>query len=252
MFKFQKLFIPLVILLLMAAQSVLAKPSLNQAAYRSGSNSYIFGHNSIPNMKITGAPSDVNWNRWAMLHDGSNYRLYFFKGSSNNTLYQFAFNPRTSAYEYGFKSIPVLRITGVPRDVDASSFAMLYDGKNYRLYMRQLGSPSTLYQFAFNRRSNHYEYGYNSIRKLKVTGIPSDADWSRWAMLHDGSHYRFYVMKNSSMFYQAAFNRATRSYQYGYRSIPRLTLKKIPYNSNLNNFAMLHDKSDYRLYVLTQ
>jgi len=256
MFKIKTLLTPLLMLagLSLIAQSVLAAPSLNQAAYKPGTTVYEFGYNSIPNIKITGAPADTNWSRSAMLHDGTTYRLYFFKGSSKDTLYQFGFNQSTLAYEYGFQSIPVLRITGAPSDVDASTFAMLHDGKDYRLYMRKLGNPSTLYQFAFNRASNNYEYGYNSIKELKVTGMPSDAGWDRWAMLHDGSYYRFYVMKSCGcdMFYQAAFNPATNHYEYGYQSLPQLTLEKTPSNSNTNDFAMLHDKSAYRFYFLTK
>ena len=49
--------------------------SLNQAAYVAGSV-YDFGHNSIPNIPFTGAPDDTDYSRWAMLHDGRDYRFY--------------------------------------------------------------------------------------------------------------------------------------------------------------------------------
>lgn len=51
--------------------------SLNQAAYIPGTTNYQFAYNSIPNMSIVGAPADVGWNRWAMLHDELDYRDYF-------------------------------------------------------------------------------------------------------------------------------------------------------------------------------
>ena len=52
--------------------------SLNQVAYKQGTNQYVYGHNSIPAMNITGAPADITNNRrWAMLHDRGAYRYYY-------------------------------------------------------------------------------------------------------------------------------------------------------------------------------
>ncbi len=227
------------------------KQSINQFAYVSGTTDYQFGHHSIPNMLITGAPADTNWNRWAMLHDESAYRLYFFKGSTDDTLYQFAFNPKTSAYEYGFNSIPELKITGAPRDCSSESFAMLHDGKRYRLYLRRLGNPDIMYQFAFNPDTLNYEFGFDSIQTLHVDHAPKDVDWSRWGMLHDGSAYRYYAFQlgSNTEFYQAAFNRTAGEYQFGFNSIAKLTLKDTPADSDLSGMALLHDGKDYRFYT---
>ena len=226
--------------------------SLNQAAWVGGTSTYKFGHNSIPNIPITGAPSDTNWNRSAMLHDGTTYRLYFFKGSSDDTIYQFGFNRATGAYEYGFNSIPELKLTGAPRDASAESFAMLHDGTTYRLYLRRLGHPDILYQFGFNRASRDYEFGFNSIQVLHVDHAPADVDWSSWGMLHDGSAYRFYAFKQGTKdkFYQGAYNPAAREYQFGFNSIPEFRLDGMPADSNLSDFPMLHDGRDYRFYML--
>jgi hypothetical protein len=49
--------------------------SVNQAACVSGTTVYWFGYNSIPNIPITESPSDTNWRRWPMLHDGSAVRV---------------------------------------------------------------------------------------------------------------------------------------------------------------------------------
>ncbi|MDB5011773.1 MAG: hypothetical protein JWR67_2921 [Mucilaginibacter sp.] len=227
--------------------------SLNQFGFVPGTTNYQFGYMSIPNMLITSAPADTDWARWAMLFDGSFYRLYFFKRLSNDTLYQFAFNRSTSAYEYGFNSIPVLSITGTPPGTSADSFAMLHDGANYRLYLRESGHPETLVQFAFNPASQHYEFGYMSIPRINVTHIPPQADLHRWNMLFDGSAYRLYAFAvgSNSVFYQAAFNRAVNEYQFGFNSIPVLNLINAPVNSNFNSFAMLNDRSLYRFYLQT-
>lgn len=226
-------------------------PLLNQAAYVYGTTQYEFGYNSIGNIKLSGAPEDTDFNRWAMLHDGVDYRLYFFKQNSNNTLYQFAFNWSSMQYEYGYNSIAQLTITGAPTDADAGSFTMLHDGSHYRLYMRGHNNPNRLYQFAFNRNSGNYEYGYNSIPTMDITGAPTDTDWNRWAMLHDGTTYRLYFGKQNTndQLYQFAYNSSTRSYQYGYNSIATLTLVGIPDGTDTSNFAMLHDTNDYRFYM---
>jgi hypothetical protein len=230
--------------------------SVNQFAYVPNTSTYKFAYGgSIPNLAIRNMPSDTNWTRWTMLNDGEYYRMYFFKGSTANTLYQAAFNPATSSYEFGYNSIPELLITGAPPDADASSLSMLYDGSTstYRLYLRRLGSPTVLYQFGFNRETNHYEYGYNSIPTLNVTGAPPDTDWHRWSMLFDGSNYRLYAFKvgSTDTFYQFAFNRQTNHYEYGYDSIPVLTLIDTPANSNLTSMSMLFGQGDYRFYFQT-
>ena len=235
-----------------AGNVTVAAPSLNQAAYVPFTTTYQFGYNSIPNMDITGAPADTDWNRWAMLHDGSRYRLYFFKAGTDDTIYQFAFNPATADYEFGFDSIPEMTITGAPADADPSSFAMLHDGTHYRLYMRSR-TAAAIYQFAFNSATSDYEYGFNSISRMDITGAPADTDFDRWGMLHDGSVYRLYAFKGAldNQMYQFGFNASTADYEYGYQSIPLLTLDQIPANSDVSSFAMLHDGMDYRFYFLT-
>lgn len=57
-----------------AAAAAVAATSLNQAAY-AGGDICNFGHNSIPNIPLSGAPADTDYSRWSMLHDGSTYRL---------------------------------------------------------------------------------------------------------------------------------------------------------------------------------
>ncbi|OUS24621.1 hypothetical protein A9Q99_23925 [Gammaproteobacteria bacterium 45_16_T64] len=232
-------------------EATLGNESLNQFAYVPGSNKYQFGYRSISNIPITGAPNDTCWERWAMLFDGNDYRLYFFKASTNDTLYQFAFNRDTNAYEYGFNSIATLKLTGIPSDACSSSFAMLHDGTTYRLYLRRLGYPAVLYQFGFNSASSNYEYGHNSIPTLEITGAPSNIDWSRWGMLHDKGSYRLYAMQlgNNNVINQAAYNVATGHYEFGYNSIPELALEGTPNDSNLGEFSMLFDGTDYRLYL---
>lgn len=228
---------------------LVVRTSLNQAAFVEGSTTYQFGYESIPNIPVAGGPQDIDFERWAMLHDGDFYRLYFFRRGSSDTLYQFAYNSATEQYEYGFNSIEILRITGAPGDADASSFAMLHDGIDYRLYMRSASNPDLIHQFAFNTATDNYEYGFNSIPSIPVSGFPATADATRWAMVHDGLDFRLYRYDSGGGgFFQAAYNVDTETYEYGYESIERLDLVGTPSDSDTSSFAMLHDGLNFRFY----
>jgi len=237
-------------LALTAAPTAARALDLNQGAYVNSTTFYDWSHRSIPAIPVVGSPQDADWDRWAMLHDGSVYRLYAFQAGSRDTLYQFGFNRSTNSYEFGYQSIPVLRIVGAPRSASAGQFAMLHDGSVYRLYLQDSQDPRLLHQFGFNRATNDYEYGHNSIPTLRVTGFPKDTDWRRWAMLHDGSVYRFYAFRQGSgtEVYQAGYNAGVQEYQFSHKSIPVLTMRGFPRNSNRNSMAMLHDGADFRFY----
>jgi hypothetical protein len=226
--------------------------SLHQGAWVPGTTAYQYGFNSIPTIPITGAPADANFARWAMLHDGSNYRLYVFKGSTSDTLYQFAWDG--TSYAYGYNSIPVLTLTGAPADVDAGSISMLHSGGAYHAYLRRLGEPTTLYQFIWVPGTTTYQWAYPGFYpSLPVTGFPADTDWSRWEMLHDGSTYRIYAFRYGSndRLLQGSWNAGAGEYQYAYNSIPELQLVGYPADSDVGRSAMLHDGSDYRFYFQT-
>lgn len=227
-------------------------PLLNQASFNPSSLAYEFGFNSIPEIGLANAPADVDLSRWAMLHDGTTYRLYYFQQGSDTVIYQFGFNDATLLYEFGFNSIPEIDITGAPADADPSSFAMLHDGANYRLYMLGTANPLSVHQFAFNPATSDYEYGFDSIPVIDISGAPVDADSSAWAMLHDGVDYRLYTGKagDPNNFYQYSF--ANGTYEFGTNSIPELPLVGIPANSDTSDFAMLHDGSAYRFYYQSQ
>jgi hypothetical protein len=229
--------------------SFVAAATLHQAAFDGRAEAYVFGYSSIAEIEVVGAPRDTDWSRTAMLHDGDVYRLYAFKRRSNNTLYQFGFDPNRSAYVFGHSSIPEIQIYDIPGDADASSFAMLHDGDTYRLYMPRRGDPATLYQFGFDPRAEGYVFGYNSDPRIMIRGMPRDTDWRRWAMLHDGSTYRFYAgRRGSDSLYQAAWV-AGRGYVYGESSIPEIDVRGA--RGRLSDPAMLHDGQTFRLYTVT-
>ncbi len=225
--------------------------SLNQAAWIPGTTTYRFGFRSIPNIPITGEPADADAARWAMLYDGSTYRLYSFRQGSEDRLYQFGFNG--ISYAFGHNSIPELTLADFPADADSNTFAMLHDGADYRLYLRRAGDPRTLLQAAWVPGSSTYRFGFRSLPEIPVIGFPSDTDWNRWGMLHDGSAYRFYAFKSGrdDLFYQGAFDRGANAYRFGFNSIDELGLVATPANSDTHNAALLHDGSVYRFYFQT-
>ncbi len=224
-------------------------PSLLQAAFDRGKSNYTFGYRSIPRIDIIGAPADTDFSRWAMLHDGKVYRLYFFR-RGQAALYQFGFNTKTNRYEHGHQSIPQIPIVGAPGDADMSSFAMLHDGKVFRLYFRGKQKKTTLYQFGFNTKSNRYEFGHQSIPQIPIVGAPADADLSRWGMLHDGQYFRLYAASGSSdtVIHQFGFDPRGSKYAYGYKSIPKIALVGQPADADSKSFALLHDGTDFRFY----
>jgi hypothetical protein len=227
-----------------------APHSVNQAAWVPGSNIYRYGHNSIPNIPITGAPPDTDWSRWDMLHDGSVYRMYFFKRTSNNTLYQFAWNG--SSYAFGHLSIPVLTLVGAPAGADTSSFSMLHDGSEYQLYLRAGGVGRNLLKFAWAPGTTTYTYRA-AESPIAVLGFPANADFSRWSMLHDGTDARLYASASGSQTHllQGALNSAANAFQFGYRSIAELTIEGMPRNGSYGPMSMLHDGGAYRFYFRT-
>ncbi len=71
---------------------------------------------------------------------------------------------------------------------------MLHDGATYRLYLGKDGNEDAMYQFGYNAGSSDYEYGYKSILQLSLAGTPVGSYTDDFAMLHDGSNYRFYYL----------------------------------------------------------
>lgn len=167
---------------------------LYQFGYNPSTAKFEYGYNSIPELTISGTPTDADPTSFAMLHDGANYRLYMHNRRNPARIYQFANNTSTRKYEFGYHSIAVMDVTGAPTDIDWGRWGMLYDGADYRHYAFKKGSYTTFYQFGFNRNTSDYEYGYHSIPTLNVENMPTNSDTSNFAMLHDGTDYHLYFL----------------------------------------------------------
>jgi hypothetical protein len=169
-------------------------------------------------------------------------------------LYQFSFNLVTEQYEFGYNSIPIIPVMGLPEDADVTGFSILHDGSYYRLYFKT-EVQNSIYQCAYNPtigNNGAYVYGYKSIPEITITDAPVDTDWNKWSMLHDGDIYRLYIKStnDSELLYQ--FGVDGYSYAYGYESIPVLHVKGMPEINFVERFNLTHDQMDYRYYNLVK
>ena len=173
------------------------KAGTNNKLYQFAWNgsSYQYGYNSIPEITLTNIPADADMSSFAMLWDGSAYRLYVKKQGSTVShleLYQAAYIPGTTTYQFGYNSIPVLNIINFPGNTDLRRWSMLHDGSAYRIYFMQSGSNTILHQGAYIPGSTTYEYAYNSIPVLNIVNTPANSDTSHFAMLYGQNLYHLY------------------------------------------------------------
>lgn len=223
------------------------EPILYEAIFTGGSYQYTNQY------YITGAPDDTDWYRWGIMHDGADYRLYFMKAGTDGTLYQFAYNPGTADYEFGYNSIPQVTLTNIPADADVSSIAMSHVGNlattGYYAHMKSYSTDTRIHTFRFNGSVYAYERSYN------ITNAPVDTDWTRWAMVIGQGFSRFYAGKtgDDSTIYQFKYNPTTQAYQWAYDgAIGTLTVTGMPVDSDLYDFAMLNNGTQYRFYYRNQ
>lgn len=99
-----------------------------QAVYNAESSDYEYGGQ----LDLVDGPEDTDYSRWAMLHDGNDYRFYAFKTGSDTYLYQFLYNPSLGGYVYG--SNLDVQVMDMPASSDESNFSMLHDGIGYAFY----------------------------------------------------------------------------------------------------------------------
>lgn len=226
-------------------------PALHEAVSSSTGANYQYGSQTqAPTIALDKAPADTDFERWATLQNGASKFVYFFKKNTNNIIYEFVYNSSTGKYEWGLNGTNQITISGMPSDADSTSFAMLYSGSFYHLYMRSKTS-NVIYQAGLNTSTQQYEYGYSSlITSLDIKNGPSDTDYSRWAMLHDGTHYRFYAMKNGSndTIYHFGYNPSSEDYEYGHLGITQQTITNMPSFKDTGNFAMAHGQGGYQFY----
>ncbi len=223
-------------------------PRIHEAAYDSNAGSYEY----VGDMTIENPPTDVDWSRWAMCHDGERARLFAMRNASPPQVYMFV-NLRGRAFTY----VPVengsIPLRGAPADASFDSFATVHGSGVVSLYLWSRSVEGQLYQFRLSTASpSGFDFGAGVIPVLDVRGFPADANPRRWAMHEDGSNYRVLVFKqgSSESLYQAAYNAARGRYEYGYRSRDEVSLLGMPASAIPFEGAALHDGSNWRFYQL--
>lgn len=231
-----------------AAFGVQPPPRVHEAAYDSSAGSYEY----VGDMTIEGAPTDVDWSRWAMCHDGTSARLFAMRNASPPQIYMFV-NLSGRAFTY----VPVengsIPIRGAPTDVSFDSMATVHNGGAVSLYFWSRSTEGLLYQFRLSTASPAgFEFGAGVIPVLDVRGFPADANMRRWAMHEDGNNYRMLVFKQGSQetLYQAAYDPSRAAYRYGYNSRDEVSLLGMPASAIPFEGASLHDGSNWRFYQL--
>ena len=218
-------------------------PTLYSADYYMGSYQY------LNESYITGAPADTDWSRMGCLSDGANFRFYFMKKGTSDTLYQFAYNGSSTGYEYGYHSDPEISLTNIPADADSNSLAMAYEGGYYYAYMKSLTVPTRIYSFQFDGSTYAYQRSYN------ITKAPPDTDWSRWTMVYGDGASRFYTGKigDDSVIYQFQYNLLTQAYEWGYGgAVSTIAVTDMPADSDTSHFCILYSANRYRFYYLNK
>ena len=224
--------------------------TINQIFGQQPINPVAFG-DAPTSLKIINAPADANMQHFAMLHDGSTYRLYCLKVGSRDTLYQFAWDG--NAYVYGHNANSEVKITGIPADADMDRFTMLHDGSTFRLYCFKADSRDTLYQFAWD--GSAYAYGHKAKSEIKIIEMPEDANMNSLAMLSDDDkNYRLYVLQsgNQNILYQAAYVPNAEHYEFGHKSTPQIPVTGFPIDTDYERWSMLYDGKAYRIYFMRQ
>lgn len=147
-------------------------------------------------LTILDAPDDMDAACFDLSHDDLKYRFYFKRlgNTPSVQLYQFILNAEENKLEYAVdEALPVIDVVQYPSDSDFSRFFLYNDGGNYVFGCAIIGSKNAFYSGAYNGEA--YQYGHKSLGTLTIDDSPDDFIANSPAMLHDGSAYRLYYVK---------------------------------------------------------
>lgn len=182
-----------------------------------------------------------------------------FSGQASRLQWDSSAVDRCTATEFYAGDLPIGEALVRP---DASttysiSCAGVDDDKQYAdhatVFVSSDASPSfSLEQAAIQPDTGDFVFGFNSISRIPIAGAPADTDFTRMAMLHDGSDYQLYalVAGSTSDLYRFVYDAATRQYVHdGTSSTSSLSISGLSDSAEPISIAMLHDRSDQLLFV---
>ena len=207
-----------------------------------------FGY-SITHMLSEG-PEDIDWSRWAVLHDGSEHRLYFLPEGRADEVYQFAYNVNTAQFEYGFKSLESIAIMDTPVAASTNGFGMAYVSGAYHLYFASTDN-STLYEYGYDAGSVAYVYGHNSTAINTVSGSPASTDWGGWGTAGEGSVVTLYAFASGAHDSIVRFGRPGASSDFA--AVPgqlQIDYDGASIDASIDDFAIVDDGGTIALYIV--
>lgn len=149
--------------------------SLPRTCFSNPSPSHFQYGNTIPEIVLEGFPADVDLSRFALVYDGQHYRVFYFRRDSTSMLYHGIHNPMSGKFEFGLSSAGEITIRGWPLGTDFSSLAVLFDGANFNLYLRQSNDPGKVVRFVCNPDSHAFEYESKGFPAWPIVDVPADA-----------------------------------------------------------------------------
>ena len=191
---------------------------------------------------VENGPGDVDPDRWAMTYNGA-HGLFFMRKAESGPPMVYRYYPLTER-RFSFTGV-MYPIIGAGTDVDLGSMATLYADGRWRLYFRSKSRPQDVHQFLLHIDTRRFEY----LSTISSLNTPSDTDYDRWAMHHDGTTYRqmFFKEGSSTTIYQAGYSSVLNTYLYGWASAPTVILLGFAPLSASDRFASFHDGSRARI-----
>ncbi len=164
-------------------------------------------------------------------------------GQDARTLIQFGYRPGTGVYDYGYRSIAQLAISGAPADADMSRFAMSHNGRDYLLYAFNAASDR-LYLFLFDGRR------YTYAADIFLRNVPADASVASVAATYSpGTGYSVYLRSamDPTTIYQFQSNNFTGPYTLGGGlAFPSLATTGAPADADFDRWTIFYDGATYR------
>ncbi len=199
---------------------------------------------------ISEGPEDIDWQRWAVLHDGAEHRLYFLPEGRADEVYQYAYNLGTSQFEYGFKSIESIAIQDTPAPASSLGVGMAYLDGAYHLYFTS-ADHSTVYEYGYDPVPTAYVYGHDSTPTSTVNGAPAGTDWTGWGAAGDGTVPVLYVFASNAHDALVRFERPGVSTEFTF--VPgelQIDFEGSGLDASIDDFAVLDDGATTALYIV--
>ncbi len=147
--------------------------SLYQFALNQKTRAFIYGYNSMKQIKIVDLPRECKKTDFAMFHDGKGYFLCFREDSTPTKLHLFRFNTRTPLYEPMPEGQRILTVEKYPKDADLSRWGANHNSNTMQLYVMRSGSVTQFYQGTLDPCTQTIKFDLQSTPLWELQNSPS-------------------------------------------------------------------------------